>query len=225
MTSGILARNGYLNKYIGDGIMAVFGAPVPSANHAEEACLAALDNLEALRILNEELRAESFPTIGIRIGIGSGEMLVGLVGSQQKLEYTAMGDNVNLASRIEGASKKFGTVILINERCRELVHDRIVCREVDNVRVKGKALPTRLYEVLGKKGGSLPISAEAFLGYNTGLKLYREKKWQDARDVFAHVLKICPDDGPSSLYQERCTMFMEAPPADNWDGVSVLTEK
>ncbi len=224
MTNKVFEYDGLLDKYIGDAIMAVFGAPLDQPDHAKRACLTALGMMKELHKLQKKWEAEGRPVINIGIGINSGDMVVGNMGSDMRFDYTVMGDMVNLASRLEGTNKEYGTNIIISEFTYGIVKDSMCCRELDGVRVKGKLKPVIIYELLGEKKdeafylGLIDASARA-------LTLYREGQWEDAIAAFQKVLDIKPGDFVSTMYMERCRNLKEHPPALPWDGVFVMTKK
>lgn len=218
MTHVVFRHEGTLDKYIGDAIMAIYGAPLPQEDHPMRACLTALEMLEALEALREKWRPWGLPPLEIGVGINTGQMVVGNMGSERRFDYTVMGDHVNLASRLEGLNKQYGTRILVSEFTVRHVADGLLCREVDLVRVKGRARPVRIHEILAKAGDA--SGDRAWMGlFSQGLELYRQMRWDEASTCFARVLEIKPEDGPSRVYVERCRMLKTCPPALPWDGV------
>ncbi|MRR18191.1 MAG: CHASE2 domain-containing protein [Deltaproteobacteria bacterium] len=224
MTNQVFQNDGLLDKYMGDAIMAVFGAPLDQPDHARRACLTALAMMQELRRLQEKWKAEGRPAFDIGIGINSGDMVVGNMGSEMRFDYTVMGDMVNLGSRLEGTNKEYGTNIIISEFTYEKVKDLMCCRELDGVRVKGKVQPVKIYELLGQKKDEPDFKAllDAFA---RSLALYREGRWDEAIAAFGQVLVIRPGDFASMMYVERCRNLKEHPPAEPWDGVFVMTKK
>lgn len=218
MTQVIFRHEGTLDKYIGDAIMAIYGAPLAQADHPLRACQSALEMMEALKTLRERWEPRGLPRLDIGIGINSGEMVVGNMGSERRFDYTVMGDNVNLASRLEGLNKHYGTHILISESTASCLQERILCRELDLVRVKGKSRPVRIYEVLGLREEMADDSSWLEL-FALGLRLYREQHWEKAAGCFSEILRILPQDGPSKLYLERCRTLQLRPPSAPWEGV------
>ena len=225
MTETILASGGTLDKYIGDAIMAFWGAPLDCAGHALVACKVALANQKKLAALKAEFDREGYPPVRNRIGLNSGPASIGNMGSPRRFSYTAIGDNVNLASRLEGANKAYGTYILISESTRAAAGGAVEVRELDYVKVKGKNLPIRVYELLGLKGETderLLAKARLFEG---GLDACRARRFAEAAGIFRSVLKGYGDDHAADVYIERCRHYeLETPPAD-WDGSHALTEK
>ena len=224
MTNQVFQYEGLLDKYMGDAIMAVFGAPLDQPDHARRACLTALTMMKELHKLQEKWRTEGRPAFDIGVGVNSGDMVVGNMGSEMRFDYTVMGDMVNLGSRLEGINKEYGTKIIISEFTYEKVKDAMCCRELDGVRVKGKIKPVKIYELLGEKQDE-PNFKDLMEGFAKGLALYREGKWDEAIAAFQSVLAFRPDDYPSKMYVERCKNLKENPPAQPWDGVFVMTKK
>jgi adenylate cyclase len=224
MTTLVLNENGFLDKYIGDGVMAVYGAPLDAPDHAYRACDTALQMLTALRGLQQRWEEGGLPRIDIRIGIHSGSMVVGNMGSELRFDYTVMGDGVNLASRLEGVNKEYRTQIIMSESTWEQVNDRIAARELDVVRVKGKTETTRIFEVLGFH--PLPTAQLAMLTlFEEGLHAYRARQWGSALHLFTQTLEKTPEDYPSQLYRERCKAYLSDPPPPDWDGVYMMQSK
>jgi adenylate cyclase len=224
MTNKVFEHDGLLDKYMGDAIMAVFGAPLEQPDHARRACLTSLAMMEELHKLQEKWRKEGRPAFDIGVGINSGDMVVGNMGSEMRFDYTVMGDMVNLGSRLEGINKEYGTNIIISEFTYANVKDVMCCRELDGVRVKGKNKPVQIYELLGRKEeeGKFKTLIDAFA---KGLKLYREKKWDEAIAAFQSVLDDHTGDYASKMYIARCNNLRENPPSEPWDGVFVMTKK
>ena len=225
MTDIIRRHRGNVNKYLGDGIMALFGAPLGESNHATLACYAALDSQAALTILRDQWKKEGLPDIVVRIGINAGPCIVGNMGSQTRLEYTVMGDCVNLASRLEGANKFYDTLILLGPRTVELAKNDIEVREVDLLRVKGKNEPVVVYELLGRTGQLSPQRIKTVSIYSEGLAAYKNGNFAGASARFTEALDLDPADGPSRVYLERSLEYLQAPPSEGWDGVYVLKSK
>ena len=193
----VLTHSGMLDKYIGDAIMAVFGAPLQSDKHALNACLAAIevqDQLKKYYSLSDRRNGQVFET---RIGLNSGKMVIGNIGSLKRLDYTAIGDSVNLASRLEGVNKEFGTKIIISESTYEQVKDGVEARELDLIRVKGKQIPIRIYELICEKGKLSSSQSNLIEMFHEGLSYYRSTKWRKAAVIFREILKANPDDGYS----------------------------
>ncbi|HJX52754.1 MAG TPA: CHASE2 domain-containing protein [Polyangia bacterium] len=222
-SQALLSRKALIDKYIGDSIMAVFGAPAEDPDHARNACLGALAMAELGRqaAAHEPDRPEFFT----RMGLNSGRLVVGNVGSHLHLSYTAIGDNVNLASRLEGVNKQYGTQILISESTWRAAGDAIEAREVDFIQVKGKALPTRIYELVAAKGQLTAQQQAVNAAFAEALAAYRAQRWDAAIAGFGQVLQIAPKDGAAQVFLKRCeTLRATALPTD-WDGVYKLDTK
>ena len=224
MTEVIFSQDGMLDKYIGDAIMAVWGAPLPQADHAGRACAAALAMLERLHALGEEWERRGWPRLNIGIGLNSGPMVFGNMGSASHLSLTVIGDEVNLGSRLEGLCKYYHCGIVASEATVREAGQGIVPRELDLVRVKGKLQPVRIFEILGP-GAAREHWAELLEHFNAGLTAYRERRWDAALAAFGRVLERWPEDGPARLYSERCQEMVRTPPGAEWDGVTVMEAK
>jgi adenylate cyclase len=226
MVEVIFTEGGILDKYIGDAIMAVFGAPITSPRDADNAMKVANQMLSALYRLNMRRAEQKLNPIRIGIGIATGEVLAGSIGSEKRMDYTVIGDSVNLASRLEGANKYYGTSILLAGETVEATLAKGVLREIDLIRVKGKARPTAIFEALdyhtAETFPNLPAVLEKFA---EGLGYYRRREWQRAQDCFAAALALAPQDGPSKVYRDRCRYYQEHEPSVSWDGVWVMHEK
>ncbi|MCX5852409.1 MAG: adenylate/guanylate cyclase domain-containing protein [Deltaproteobacteria bacterium] len=224
MTDVVFKYDGLLDKYMGDAIMAVFGAPLDQPDHPMRACTTALVMMEELRKLQKKWAGEGKPVLNIGVGVNTGDMVVGNMGSQMRFDYTVMGDSVNLGSRLEGINKEYGTNIVISEYTHERVKDELRCRELDSVRVKGKALPVKIYELLGRKEDG-ETAYEWVRIFEEGLTHYKAKRWDEAIAGFKKVLAVKEDDHPSNLYIKRCGDLKENPPPGSWDGVYTMTKK
>ena len=224
MTELIFQHWGTLDKYIGDSIMAYWGAPFPQPDHAERACKAALAMLKALNISQERWKAQGKPCLDIRVGINTGPMLVGNMGSSHRFAYTVMGDNVNLASRLEGLNKQFGTRLIISETTYQLVQQKMLVRELDLIRVQGKTRPVKIYELLGLLEESGPWR-EFVPRFHNALEAYRSARWETSIGMFGELLREQPDDGPTRVLIQRCMDLIESPPEGEWDGVFVMKTK
>lgn len=224
MTEIVFKNRGTLDKYMGDAIMAFFGAPIFYSDHAHYACRAALESLEKLKELQIEYKAKNLPPIDIGIGLNTGEMSVGNMGSQTVRNYTVMGDAVNLGSRLEGINKQYGTRIIISEFTYQEVKDSFICREIDWVRVKGKVLPVKIYELLAEKKVDEKIR-ETLKWFDDGYAKYHQMQWKSALESFHHALEHHTEDPVSRLYVQRCEEFIAEPPSADWDGVFVMKTK
>ncbi len=220
----ILDREAMVDKYIGDAIMAVFGAPIAKDLHAASACLAALDVQRKLTAFYQQKSAD-LPHFQTRIGLNTGKMVVGNIGSEMHMDYTVIGDAVNLASRLEGVNKEYGTRILISETTYQLAKEIVEVRELDNLRVKGKEIPIRIYELICEKGELAKDQEEKLKLFAEGLALYRKREWKKAIKVFEDVKKLDPNDGPAQTYIKRCYILSEENLPDSWDGVYVMKTK
>ncbi|MBZ5515055.1 MAG: adenylate/guanylate cyclase domain-containing protein [Acidobacteriia bacterium] len=224
MTEVIFAHWGTLDKYIGDSIMAFWGSPYPQADHAERACQAALEMLRTLKTARARWQAEGRPELNIGIGINTGPMLVGNMGSKRRFNFTVMGDNVNLASRLEGLNKTFGTRLIVSESTYHLVQDKILGRELDWIRVKGKVRPVRIYELLDASEDAKNVR-DLVGRFHKGLEAYRSAQWETALERFGDILRDYPEDGPTRTFLQRCWEYHEEPPTSEWDGVYVMLQK
>lgn len=226
MTNIIFENDGMIDKYIGDAIMAVYGAPVSTGNHAVQSCRSALQQQKRILSLKEELMAEGYPELLARMGINTGDMVVGNMGSQDYFNYTVMGDTVNLAARLEPANKDYDTLIMIGANTYDMAKDEIYSRQLDLMVVKGKTEPIRVYELMGMKDEPFEEELKNVIEhFNTGYELYLNRQWQDAISTFEKALNIRPDDGPSKLYVERCIAYAENEPDAGWTGVYTKTSK
>ncbi|HEX3034427.1 MAG TPA: adenylate/guanylate cyclase domain-containing protein [Thermodesulfobacteriota bacterium] len=226
MTEQIFAYEGMLKEYVGDELMAIFGAPIEQTDHAERACAAALTMREHRKALREGWAKIGRPPLIARTGINSGPMLVGNLGSKYRFAYGVLGDHVNLGSRLEELNKSYGTEILIGENTAQLVGKSFLLREIDMVRVVGREQPVRIYELLATSGTSLPSKlVKALSSYAAGLEAYRQQFWDEALGLFKESLDLWPEDGPSRTMAERCQIYQEAPPSEEWGGVFEATHK
>jgi adenylate cyclase len=226
MTDIVLKNKGIIDKYEGDAIMAEFGVPVSYDNHAEMACAAALEMQRRLKVMREKWRKENRPALTARIGINTGEVIVGNMGSKNVFDYTVMGDHVNLGSRLEGANKFYGTKIMISEFTYEHVKDKFHTRELDLIAVKGKARPIKVYELIAFKNEELVDQFKIMLDhYNHGIEFYQRREWEAALNSFEQGLVAIPNDLPSQEYRRRCIEYKFNEPSADWNGVTVMKEK
>ncbi len=226
MTEIILEEGGIIDKYQGDAIMAEFGAPVPLKDHPVRACRAALRMSATLARLREKWKEEGKPLLEARVGINTGEMLVGNLGSHRIMDYTVMGDQVNLASRLEGTNKLYDTEVMVSEFTWEAVKDHMVGRELDRIRVKGKNEPVRIFEILAaRSNGAPPDLSDLLERFSQELGLYVERRFEEARASFEALARDFPEDGPTALYMERCAEYAQSPPPADWDGVYTMKTK
>ena len=224
MSTIILDNFGFLDKFIGDAIMAVYCTPITREDHALLSCQTALDMQIALKEINKKFKQEHLIEIKIGIGINSGEMVIGNVGSKQRFDYTVLGDNVNLASRLEGITKLFGVEIIISEFTYQLIQDNWRVRELDIVRVKGKKRPVKIYELIGKIDDKSCFDS-LFALYYEGLEAFRNRQFGLGLQKFQEALNLNPLDGPSQYYLKRCQQYKQQPPPPNWDTISTLLTK
>jgi adenylate cyclase len=224
VTDIIESHGGYVDKFIGDAVMAVWGAPLDDAEAERHAVDAALDAQAALVGFNERLAREhpGVPRLDTRMGINTGPAVVGNMGSRTRLNYTVGGDTVNLAARLEGANKVYSSWILIGEDTAAPLGEDYLVRCLDYLTVKGKNEPVRVYEVVGRRGEVAAPEAERVTAFNRGYKMYLESRFEAAREAFAAYAE---SDAASTLYVERCTHYMASPPGPGWDGSFKLTEK
>lgn len=218
MVAIIFQNQGTLDKFIGDAVVAFWGAPVKIADHAEKAVLSAIQMRKALRALNRENEREGLPEIKIGIGIHTGEVILGNIGSEKKLDYTVIGDSVNLTSRLEGLTKMYGCSILVTRDTYEQVKHTIVCRIVDYVKVKGKDTPIAIFEVMARRDDAEAEVLSVSELSDTAFNQYREGEFQSAIETLQSILAIRPDDFLAHLFIERCRAYCENAPPDNWDG-------
>ena len=231
MTDAISENKGVVDKFIGDAVMAYWGPPFTAADeHASLACKAAAQALEHLeefrRDVREELGAQAEDLdIDLRIGISTGQVIVGTVGSRVSMSFTIMGDPVNLGARLEGANKAYGTRIMISERTRELAGDDIAVRELDLIRLKGKQQPTRVYELLPVHDGRPALPAPALEHFRAGLDAYRRQAWDNAATAFEACLESHADDPAAAVYLDRIAHLRAKPMPADWDGVWLFETK
>jgi adenylate cyclase len=224
MSNIIINRGGTIDKYIGDAIMALFGAPLPQADHPKLACRAALEMDATLQALNQEWAAQGRPPLMIGVGINTGLVAVGNMGSDRLFDYTAIGNDVNLASRLEGLNKYYGTHILISQTTAEALGNDFILKDVDQVKVKGKTEATRIYELLGE-GEPDPATARYLELYHRALALYREGRFAESQNAFKGILEIHPQDATCQRYAALIQKLLETPPGPGWEAVTVMDGK
>jgi adenylate cyclase len=224
MTDAVFATNGTLDKYIGDAIMAFWGSPYPQEDHAYRGCCCALQMIRRLEKLNQKWKAEGRSPISIGIGLNSGAVNVGTMGSAKRLAWTVMGDNVNLASRLEGINKEYQTHIVINETTHLQVSSQFVCRDLDKIRVKGKTQPVNIYELLDFASEKARYE-DLLTRFGTAMRSYRAQNWQEAAEGFGQLLERYPEDGPTQTFLQRSLDFLDAAPEGEWDGVYIMKTK
>ena len=220
MTAVIMEESGFVNKFEGDAIMAFWGAPLPAERQAALAMRAALRCQEKLRGLNDEFARAGLPRLGMRVGVNSGDVIVGNIGSRRRFEYTVIGDAVNLASRLEGINKQYGTQVICGSLAAQMAAGEMVLRRLDRVRVKGKQVPEEIFEVVAARPAALAAGAERLQEFEKGLGLYFAGDFAPAMDVFLALA----GDAPAQVFSRRCRWLLDHPPA-NWDGCWTYTEK
>jgi adenylate cyclase len=226
MAQPVLQQGGALDKYIGDGLMAVFGSPATAAAGAEGAVQAASQMVGRLAEVNRRRASRGLPHLEIGIGLASGDIVAGPVGACERTDFTVIGDSVNLAARLEGANKYYRTTILAAGDTVRHLAPRPLLRPIDVIRVQGKARPTEIFELLEHHDDeSFPCLSEALALFEAGIGCYRARDWRRALGHFAAVLKIAPGDGPSWVYTDRCLYYREHPPPEHWDGVWAMQTK
>ena len=219
MSDIIIENEGTLDKYLGDAVMAFWGAPLEIKDHAEKACTTALQMQAKLAQLREKWMKSGEAPIYIRIGINTGDVIVGNIGGAKRFDYTVLGDDVNLASRLEGANKEYGTNIMISDATYEFVKDKFHVRELDVIKVKGKTEPTKVYELISFIGDKKAEDAiEKMDLYFQGIELYRLKSFDSAHDYFKRSFEKL-GDYPSKVYMQRCEFYLQNPPPQDWNGV------
>jgi len=226
MSDAILEEKGTIDKYEGDAIIAFFGAPMPLEDHALRACTSAIAIKQIERGLNKKIMEEKLSPkpLYTRIGINTGDMVAGNMGTGNKMNYTIMGNAVNLAARLEGVNKQYGTWILASQSTAEEAGETILTRKLDRVRVVGINEPVRLYELLNMRDYADPDQIKLVEVFDQARVCYENRKWKEAIEGFKESLSI-ENGGPSAVYLKRCENFMKNPPSDAWDGVNNLTEK
>ncbi|MBP0003971.1 MAG: GAF domain-containing protein [Cyanobacteria bacterium SBC] len=227
MVEAVFNFEGTLDKFIGDALMAVFGAPLPlTENHAWMAVRSALDMRRRLAEFNQHRIIDNQPKIRIGIGLSSGEVVSGNIGSQKRMDYTVIGDGVNLSARLESLTKEYGCDIILSEYTYDLCADLICVRELDKIRVKGKNKAVSIYELIDQKNERLDSETEKFLHlYKIGREDYLSRNFEQAITFFEAAKQIRPDDKPLQLHLENALNFSKNPPPEDWDGVRTMTHK
>jgi adenylate cyclase len=217
MGEAIEEAGGFVDKFVGDAIVAIFGAPIMSANHAAEAVTAALECQSRLEAFNRE----HAPPVRHRIGLNTGEALIGNIGSQRRFNYTAFGENVNLASRLEQANTSLGTSILAAESVAIATRDAFFWREIDTIRVRGRSAPVTVFEPLCHRGEETQTQTEKVQAYAEGLVAWRARKFRQAEIAFSRF----PEDPPAALFRQRCRALVEDPPDNRWEPILIPPTK
>lgn len=227
MSDIVLQLQGTIDKYEGDAIISFFGAPIPFEDHPSRACRAAIRMKKIEQYLNEHFLEEKLSPspLATRIGINTGEMVVGNMGTANRMDYTIMGHSVNLAARLEGVNKQYGTWILSSELTHRETGDNFLVRQLDRVRVVGVTEPVRLFEVLDEAELADDAAKQMVAEFHDGLELFEHREWGEAGGIFSRLTREFPDDGPSETFLDRCEKFQKEPPPADWDGVYNLTRK
>ncbi|MFB2981973.1 GAF domain-containing protein [Microseira sp. BLCC-F43] len=226
MVEAVFNHEGTLDKFIGDALMAVFGAPLPLENHGWMAVRAALDMRRRLAVFNDRRVMANQPKIKIGIGISSGEVVSGNIGSHKRMDYTVIGDGVNLSSRLESVTKEYGCDIVLSEFTYNLCSDRIWVRELDKIRVKGKHEAVKIYQLINDRRVPLDAVTEQFIShYNAGRSAYLDRNFKQAIQHFMAAQQLDSQDIATAIHLERATKFLEEPPPENWNGVHAMTTK
>ena len=226
MVEVVFAHHGILDKYIGDAIMAVFGTPFPSPSDADNALHMAIEMQRVLQQFNRKRKTAARPPVEIRIGISSDHIVAGNIGSNRRMDYTVIGDGVNLAARLESANKQLGTRLLISGMTANLLQDRYHMRELDLIRMKGKKNTVPIFEVLGYGDTPLPERRSRLLSrFAKGLRAYRQGDWLTASQHFKAAVEIDGEDKPSRIFLQRSKIYGTEPLPDDWDGVWTLYDK
>ncbi len=227
MTKILFKNGGTLDKYIGDAIMGFWNHPTTMEDHATRAVTCAIEMQKKLKEMRERWIAQGLPKVEMRAGINTGTCMVGFIGSKIQMNFTCLGDNVNLASRLEGANKAYGTFIMISEPVKKQLNPYLFStRFLDFLAVKGKNEPVLVYEVRGWQNEETQVwKDKAGNLYQQGIDKYLAREWDKAIESFEEVLKLVPDDAPSKVYIERCKHFKQEPPEENWDGRFILKTK
>jgi adenylate cyclase len=227
MSNVIMVNHGTIDKYIGDAIIALFGAPIKHKDHAVLACLSALEIKEAENFINVQLLEEGLISVPLytRIGINTGEMLVGNMGSETKMNYTVMGHEVNLASRLEGVNNYYQSGILISEYTKTKIGNIFLTCKLDRVRVKGISKPVLLYELTGLVNKADSNELAFHEQWNEALIQFEQRNFSQAKKLFSDIANEHPKDGVTAVYVKRCIDFIKEPPLSDWDGIFNFKEK
>ncbi len=234
MTNIVMSNNGTLDKYIGDAIMAIWNAPFDLAEHGMKGCESALDMIDKLVEINKSLEEKGFPQLQIGIGLNTGEAVVGNMGADVRFDYTAIGDTVNLAARLEGQTKYYGVTVIISKSTVDELPQNLInsmdsersffIRELDYIQVKGKQEPILIYQLFTRVNDRARVS-EIIKRFNECLEFYRSKDFNNAKAAFEKFLEDFPHDVPAELYIERCEEYLQNPPDEDWDYVYTATQK
>ncbi len=227
MVEAVFDHEGTLDKFIGDALMAVFGAPLPlSENHAWKAVQSALEMRRRLKEFNLHQRETNKPQVRFGIGLSSGEVVSGNIGSRKRMDYTVIGDTVNVSARLESATKEYLCDVILSEHTYRLCRDRIIARELDRIKVKGKNQSLTIYELIGKSTDALEPKLEKFLHlYQSGRDAYLDGEFQRAISYFQDAKTLKPHDHPLKMHLDRCHYYLKNPPGNSWNGVHSYTEQ
>jgi len=225
MCSIIVDLEGTIDKFEGDAIIAFWGAPAVQEEHAKLACFGSIDMQRAIKEISDRFVKEGRPAISVRMGVNTGPMVVGNMGSVQRMDYTIMGDTVNLASRLEGANKAYGSDIMITNATYRACEAHVDVRELDLLRVVGKQEVVQVYQLMERHGQTSGVLADMVTEFERALEFYKMRDFGQAITGYQKCLELVPDDGPSHIYLKRCQTYLETPPSKDWDGVFTLTEK
>ncbi len=225
MIPSVFQHGGTLDKLIGDAVMAFFGAPGHMPDHPAKAALTALDMVRGLKALRNRGEVKGVERLSMGVGLNSGQVTAGNLGSQTFMDYTVIGDTVNLASRLEGLNKYYGTTVILSGDTAKGLDERFLLRELDRVRVKGKGRPVTIYELAGLRAEADPARNSLIQLFEQGLVLYREGAWAEAEAVFNEARRLDFEDGPCLLYLERIHALRDHPPPADWDGVTIFDSK
>ena len=225
LSGEVLKHGGTVDKFNGDDVMAFWGAPNRTVDHAYLACKSALRSQDSLRKLHGDWDEKSLPHLSASFGISTGDVIVGNVGSRQRMNYTVIGDAVNLASRLQGLNKYYSTEILVSDQTIEEAGDKIVSRLVDWVAVVGRDEPVPVHELLGLRPETHEFLIELAHKHNQAMQLYKIREFREAQILFAENLEIDQHDGPTRILFERCERYLESPPGPNWNGAMQMQVK
>jgi adenylate cyclase len=224
MTRVIHKNRGTIDKYMGDAIMSFWGAPLADSEHARHALYAAMEMMDELKIMQEDFKQRGWPAVNIGIGLNTGDMNVGNMGSEFRMAYTVLGDAVNLGSRLEGLTKRYGVNIIVSETTKNAIPE-FVFRELDLVRVKGKNEPVAIFEPVGHKNDLEKSVTSELTAYKKALMNFRAQSWDKAELDFFNLNRANPDRLLYQEYMDRITVYRKEPPGENWDGVFTHTSK
>jgi adenylate cyclase len=227
MSDIILGQKGTIDKYEGDAIISFFGAPLDLPDHVIRACNTAVVMKRVEKEINKHIMDKKISPSPLltRIGISSGEMIVGNMGTKKKMNYTIIGNVVNLAARLEGVNKQYGTWILATENTVRQTEGLFLTRQLDRVRVLGINEPVRIHELLETNADASEVLREQVNLFQKAHELFEQRAWTEAEKMFNRIVEMFPEDGPSLLYLNRCQQYLQNPPAHDWDGVFDINEK